>query len=1529
MNALSLPVQYEPQSHQPVVILEPAGRSSACGHNNPLDAAFCGECGTSLATQPSPCATCGQPNPAGLKFCRGCGSHQSGAATPTHRDILATIAPPTCIAGRYHIQRLLGEGAKKRVYLAQDALLNREVAVALFKAEGLDDDGRVRIQREIRALSQLGNHPHIATLYDAGEEHSRPYFVSHYLPGGSIQDLLRTAEHHRLTLDHALRLTDQICQALGYAHQQGIIHRDLKPSNVWLTEDGAVKLGDFGLATSLDQSRFSLIGVLIGTAAYLPPEQLQGRKLDARSDLYSLGAMLYEMVAGRPPFVGDGLVSLIGQHLNAQPVAPSVHNPLIPPALDALILRLLEKNPDQRPENATVVRALLHAIATASFPTAEQASQSPAHALDRLASEVFVGREQEMDTLREQLEATFTGHGRTVLLTGEPGIGKTRTAMEFATYARLRGARVLIGRCHDEQGMPPYWLWVHLMRTYIAERSLAPLRTELGSGAAAIAHVITEVHSRFPDLPTLSHEDPAHIRFHFFDHFAQFVKSAAKNQPLVLVLDDLQWADTPSLLLLQFLVREIADAPLLVVVTCRDIPSVSPSPLTDALATLMRAPGSRTLPLRGLSKSEVARFIEITTAHLPGEALTAAVYHGTEGHPFFLTEVIRLLATEGNPSLLPNTDPTAFALPLPQGVRSAIEGRLTQVSEACRQLLTTAAVIGREFDLTVLEGLLPSASPALLDLLDEAIAARLITSVVSLAGRYGFSHALVRETLYESLSLGRCLQLHQQIGEVLEQRYRDGGEEHLAELAHHFLVAAQCGGNVTKAVDYARRAGDHALALLAYEDAVVQYERALQALALQASLGHARGELLLALGEAQHHAGNPTLARDTFHQAADLARQLAVQSATPGTAALLARAALGFGGMQLTPSVGDMQVMALLEEALRILGEEDLALRARLLARLAMEIRFSGAQDRCVSLSAQAIATAQRSGDPTLVTAMLDVKHYVIWAPENLEDRLAVAHAMVQVAEEAGSQAAQLQGRRWQVVDYLEAGDYRMAESAMARHGSGAQELRHGLDLWYQAIFAAMWELRAGRLEEGERLMAEALARGQRSQPQPARQLYAIQLYRLRTDQGRLGELESLVKAMVEHNPTFPVWRCGLAALYSAAEDREKAGREFAILAQRDFTDFPQDLNWLIGMALLSEVCAYLGDTRAAALLYARLLPYAERNVLVGLATAYFGAGAYYLGLLAVTLRRWDDAEAHFTDALQRHTQAGARPFVAYVQYEHARMLLTRALPGDQEKATALLAQALATAQELGLAGLEEKVKSQRAKVKSQKDQETGDWRLEISHPTPPVLSPQASSLQPQVSSFRHEGEYWTITYQDAICRFRDVSGLRYIAHLLQHPHQEFHVTDLVHCEAEAEASTSTKDMEFIRQSGTSAGLGDAGEALDGQARAAYKQRVRDLQEELEEAKEFNDIGRVEKLEDEIEFLTQELAGAVGLGGRNRKAASASERARVNVTRAIKAVIKKTGEQSESLGLYFATTIKTGNFCSYLPDPRFPVSWRV
>lgn len=373
---------------QPVIVRRGAMAHSPCGHANPPDSLFCGECGLALQTEAS-CATCGRTNPPAVKFCHGCGTKLAAASTiPTTVTpvVSATPSSPTALVnGRYHIQRLLGEGSKKRVYLARDTYLPREVAVAVFKTDGLDDTGRKRIRRETHALSQLSGHPHIVTLYDAGSEGQQYYFISQYLTGGSLRDLLQQAEHHHLPLPLVFTLAEQMSQALEHVHQHGILHRDLEPSNVWLTQEGVAQLGDFDLAVALDYSQLSCEDALIDTAAYLPPEHLQGKKMDERSDLYSFGAMLYEMAAGRPPFVGDSLVSLIAQHLNAQPVAPSHYNAAVPPALDTLILQLLAKEPAARPQNATAVRTALREMKTASIAAAISSSIAPANSVDRSA----------------------------------------------------------------------------------------------------------------------------------------------------------------------------------------------------------------------------------------------------------------------------------------------------------------------------------------------------------------------------------------------------------------------------------------------------------------------------------------------------------------------------------------------------------------------------------------------------------------------------------------------------------------------------------------------------------------------------------------------------------------------------------------------------------------------------------------------------------------------------------------------------------------------------------------------------------------------------------------------------------------------------------------------------------------------------------------------------------------------------------------------------------------------------------------
>ncbi|MFB3093449.1 MAG: AAA family ATPase, partial [Dehalococcoidia bacterium] len=566
--------------------------------------------------------------------------------------------------------------------------------------------------------------------------------------------------------------------------------------------------------------------MMVGTVSYMPPEQAMGGEVTPQSDLYSLGAMLYEMVTGRPPFLGDDSVAIIGQHINTPPVAPTWHNSACPRPMEALILRLLAKDPSERPGSASDVLAALDGM---DLTATSEASVEDAQPLDSLAGGVFVGRQREMGELKACLEDALSGRGRLVTLVGEPGIGKTRTAQELATYAGLRSAQVLWGRCYEEQGMPPYWPWVQAIRSYVRERDPEQLRSEMGAGAADIAEIVSDVKDRLPDLrPPPQLESPEQARFRLFDSITSFLKSASQKQPLVLVLDDLHWADQPSLLLLQFVARELSGARLLLVGTYRDMELSRQHPLAETLGELTRERLFQRVLLRGLSQQDVARFIEVAAGVDPPSGLAEAVHTQTEGNPLFVTEVVRLLVQEGE--LTQESEARdSWTVRIPEGVREVIGRRLNRLSQRCNETLTIASVIGREFELRQLAPLVDDMSEdRLLEVLEEALAARVIEELPQAVGRYQFTHALIRETLIQELSATRRTRLHARIAEALEQLYESNVEAHAAELAHHFAEAETILGT-ERLVQYSLLAGEQALAAYAYEEALSHFQRGLEA----------------------------------------------------------------------------------------------------------------------------------------------------------------------------------------------------------------------------------------------------------------------------------------------------------------------------------------------------------------------------------------------------------------------------------------------------------------------------------------------------------------------------------------------------------------------------------------------------------------------------------------------------------------------------------------------------------------------------
>jgi class 3 adenylate cyclase len=1284
-------------------------RCPSCQHDNRAARRFCAECGKALA---APCASCGASNEPGEKFCGGCGAALVGGAQqaegiepsvplPHRADPRTPEPPPASFAsGRYQVRHLLGEGARKRVYLARDIRLARDVALAVIKTDGLDEAGRQRVHREAQAMAALGDHPHIVTVHDIAEDDGQLFIVSQYMAGGSVEDLLKVLSHPpsaggtersagaqggaAVPLHQAVRIADQICQALEHAHGCGVVHRDLKPGNVWLGADGTAKLGDFGLALNVEQTRLTQEGTMVGTAAYMAPEQALSGAVTAGADLYALGALLYEMLTGRPPFLGDDTVAVISQHINTAPVAPSWHNRAIGRLLEALVLQLLAKNPAQRPASATAVREQLARIAAASSSDVAARPPDPAAAaanpLDRLASGIFVGREAEAHRLRAAFDDALSGRGRILLVVGEPGIGKTRTAEELATYAQMRSAQVLWGRCHEGDGAPAYWPWVNAIRAYVHAREPKLLASDMGPGAADIAEVISEVRERLPGLPVAPRLEPEQARFRLFESVTAFLRNASRTRPLVVMLDDLHWADKPSLLLLEFVAREIGTARLLVIGTYRDVELGRQHPLEQTLAELARHQQSERVLLRGLGEGDVARFIELTAGRTPPPALVQAVFRETEGNPFFVTEVVRLLQSDGR---LDRADQVAsWSVEIPQGVRQVIGRRLSTLSERCNAVLTLAAVLGREFELRPLASVSELAIDAVAEALDEAEAARIVATMPPTAGRYRFSHALIRETLYNELRTAQRIRLHRRTAEVLEALYAGKPEPHFAELAHHFCEAAP-GGDVEKAVDYAVRAAERASALLAFEDAANHYEQALQILEVGAAVNSRRQcEILLALGVAEIHSGSVPRADEADRRALALARDL-------DDAELFARAALGLATNVGTPFSGSLieERSHALNEALQRLGDAPNLLRVRILFALTMVRGWVDTDDERDARLRQALELARSFGDSESLRVALHLQasvFFVDWSTSS-DQRHGLLGESLRLACEADDREQEFRTRRNILCESIRSGDGEGVDREIVHVQRLAAELRERefVRIADQALAdRALWR---GRLEEAEQGIQAALGRREHA-PEATLQVYMTQLGALRRFQGRLAEVERGTRRGRELYPNVVAYPIHLACFLAELGRDAEARAEFERIAQLGFGTIPRDSNYTMNLALLADTCTLLRDPERAAELYRILLPYDQLYVHFVHATTY-GAVARALGNLAAAMRHFDSAVRHFEGALAMDRRLGARAWEARTQIDYARMRLDRDGPGDREQARTLLGAALATSQELGLKG--------------------------------------------------------------------------------------------------------------------------------------------------------------------------------------------------------------------------------------------------
>ena len=909
------------------------------------------------------------------------------------------------------------------------------------------------------------------------------------------------------------------------------------------------------------------------------------------------------------------------------------------------------------------------------------------------SGKVFVGRERELAALGTALDQALAGEGQIVMLAGEPGIGKTCTAQVLARYAEHRDVRVLWGRCYEEPGAPPFWPWLQLIRGCAESYDDARLEALASAGAGDLAEIVPELAQRLPGLaPGERPVDATQARFRLFDAIAGFWKRAAADTPHLLVLDNLHWADAPTLRLLEFLAPTVGGGRLLVLGTYRDIELSRRHPLSNTLGELARAPRFQRLRLAGLSLGEASRFVAAASGRpLPADLL-AALHSQTEGNPLFLGEITRFLLQEG---VLDEAAAAARAglgpalRRIPEGVKEVIGTRLNRLSPACNAVLANAAAIGRSFSAEVLARIDGGAEEALSAALEEALAAAVIESAVE-PGCFQFSHALVRETLYDEIPPMRRTRLHLRIGTALETLQGRDPMSSLAALAHHYCAALP-GGDPRKAADYAQRAAERADQLFAYEEAARYCRLALQALdATGVDDDPARRcRLLIALGQALVKTGENLQAAEVLQNAAASAKALGVSEE-------FARAALAFEEATWRPGIPGDAAAGLLRDALAGLAEADSVLRARVLSSLTRALVFSGAFDEATAVHAQAIAMARRLGDPGTIAAALRSVATARWLPQQFAARMRVAREAEDLAEQIGDRERVLEAASWRLFDLMELGDLSARAREFEAYTKLADEVRQPFYQYIGVSSRAMMALFEGRLEESERLAREALALGDRMPGLDAEGVYGLQMFSVRREQGRLAELAPVVAHFVQRTAAAATWRPGLALVYSELGLAAEARAAFESTVANGLESIPKDARWVTCMAYLAEVCAFLGDAERAAALYAELLPFDGRNLISPPNVACFGAASRHLGMLAGTMKRWAEAEQHFEDALEMNARQGGRPWLAHTQHQYAAMLLARNANGDRERALAFLDEALAAAREIGMAGLAERAAALR-----------------------------------------------------------------------------------------------------------------------------------------------------------------------------------------------------------------------------------------
>jgi DNA-binding winged helix-turn-helix (wHTH) protein/tetratricopeptide (TPR) repeat protein len=913
----------------------------------------------------------------------------------------------------------------------------------------------------------------------------------------------------------------------------------------------------------------------------------------------------------------------------------------------------------------------------------------PATSDARRESQPLLGREALLERILAAFDEAARGRGRALLLEGEAGVGKTRLLDEIAELARGAGARVVRGVAR-EAGGPAFAPWSQALEGLLAASSDAELAALAGGASGPwLAQLVPSLCERLPSLGGAEAVElvGAESRWCLFEAIARVLAVGATKCPMVVLLDDLHWADVASLRLVEFLLGDLHRHRILLVGAHRDERFPAEHALSTLAGELARLDAGARLRVDRLSRELVAELLEALSGSPPPAALAEAVHARTAGNPFFVVQIARELG----PGL---ANGNATLASVPPAVRQVVAGRLARLREDTRDVLALAAVAGAELDMALLQRAFERGPDAVLDALEEALAARLLEEAPGAVGRLRFVHALIQETICAELPALRRARLHRALGEALESLSARDHDPPVAAIAHHFAEAAAVGAGAA-AARWAIRAGDTAMRQMAYEQAAAHYERAVSLVDPASLAADARYALLYALGRARHFGiGDFVRARESFLGAAAAARAL-------GDPDRLADAALAYAAI---PQSSVLEVeepcRAVLEEALAAQPPGAAKTRARLLARLgAFLANDPRRQDEAIRIAARALEAARVVGGPhTILEALLAVNRTLRLkglAPP--EERLAVSSESVALAVAARDPVLESIAHGQRISPLLELGRGAAADAEVDAYSALAARHRIPAFGWLVPVLRAMQQLLRGELARVEATALSALPVAARVPDSVAPGVLAALLFLLRREQGRLAEAEGPMRGLVARYAGVPGPRAWLAFLLAECGRREEARREIGPLVDEGLSALAGTEAWRACLGMLAEACATLGDAPRAAQLYEELLPVARHCLVLGDGVLCVGPAGRVLGRLAALLGRWDEAEAHFAQSLELCETLGSPPFAARTQLDRARALLRRGRPEDCLVADGLLRAAERAGAKMGMTRLLEEARAVRS----------------------------------------------------------------------------------------------------------------------------------------------------------------------------------------------------------------------------------------